>query len=123
MLERGAADTPGVTHRLIVWAASICCALVLGSFVIFASNQAAAGSQHQQNELAGATTTAGASAPIHHGQPARFIDGAANTLTSPFRSLVHSSNAWVVHGVPTVLALVVYGLGLGFLARFSRGYS
>jgi hypothetical protein len=125
MLKRLAADTSTVIHRILVWAAFVCCAFVVLSFVMFVHDQAAAGSQHQSNELVGATTSPGGSAPapVHHSQPRRFIDGAANDLTSPFRSLVHSTNVWVTHGVPTLLALLVYGFGLGFLARFSRGYS
>jgi hypothetical protein len=109
-----------VIHRLLVWAALICSAFVVASFALFVHDQAAAGSQHQQSELVGSTTTT-LPAPTHHGQPRRFIDGAASELESPFRSLVHSSNVWATHGVPTVLALVVYGFGLGFLARYSRG--
>lgn len=122
MLEPTTADTSRVTHRLLVWAAFVCCALVLASFAMFVHDAAAAGSQHQQSELVGATTGA-VPTTVHHSQPRRFIDGAASELTSPFRSLVHSSNAWVTHGVPTVFGLLLYGVGLGFLARFSRGYS
>jgi hypothetical protein len=122
MLERAAADTSGVIHRLLVWAAFACSALVLASFVMFAHDQATAGSRHQQTELVGATTSA-VPAVVHHSQPRRLIDGAAKALTSPFRSLVHSTNAWVVHGVPALLGLLAYGLGLGFLARYSRGFS
>jgi hypothetical protein len=44
-------------------------------------------------------------------------------LTSPFRSIVQSDSQWVLHGVPTIFALLVYGVGLGYLARFSRGTS
>ena len=49
--------------------------------------------------------------------PAR--DDAAKTLTSPFSAVVKSSNPWVDHGLPTILALVAYGVGLGYLARFA----
>jgi hypothetical protein len=31
---------------------------------------------------------------------------------------VQSRSDWVSRGVPTLLALLVYGLGLGFLARY-----
>jgi hypothetical protein len=38
-------------------------------------------------------------------------------------SIVQSGSPWVLHGVPTIFALLVYGVGLGYLARFSRGLS
>jgi hypothetical protein len=63
--------------------------------------------------------------PIQHtkAQPRRFIDGAAHTLTAPFRSIVHSNNQWVLHAIPTFFALLLYGAGIGFLARYSSGFS
>ncbi len=123
MLVAGAADTARVIHRLIVSTSVVCCMLVAASFAMFARDQLAGASKHQQTEIvAGSPATPGPS-PIHRArrQPRRFIDGAAADLTSPFRSLIQSDSAWVVEGVPTVLALLVYGVGLGYLARFSRG--
>jgi hypothetical protein len=126
MLLGRAADVPSVLPRLLAAVSSICCVLVLASFVLFAHDQMAGASQRQQTaELpGGAQVFAAPPAPPHkHAQPRRFIDGAANALTSPFRSVIQSSNDWVNHGIPAVLALVVYGLGLGYLARFSRGFA
>ena len=37
------------------------------------------------------------------------------------RSSSGSDSSWVRRGVPTLLALVVYGFGLSFLARYARG--
>jgi hypothetical protein len=56
----------------------------------------------------------------HTGQPRAFIDSAAHTLTSPFTSFVRSNNDWVTHGFPAAVALLVYGLGFGYLARFAQ---
>lgn len=120
-------------HRAIVLVSLTCCTLVCASFGLFAHDQIAGASEHQQSELAATPsprTLAGlATAPVARsvrshrphrvGQPRRFIDGAARELISPFRSLVGSANPWVTRGVPTVVALLVYGLGLGFLARFA----
>lgn len=99
-----------------------CCALVVISFVMFAEGRLSSASRHQQAELApGAMSAPAASPPTHQrGQPGRFIDGAANELTAPFRTIVESANQWVQHGLETVFALAVYGVGLGFLARYSR---
>ena len=120
MLVASPADRSRVIARLLGTISFVCCALVLASFVLFAHDQIAGASQHQQNELAAVTPT---QAPAAHkvAQPRRFIDAADHDLTSPFKSIVQSQNPWVDHGVPTVLAFVVYGLGLGYLARFSRG--
>ncbi len=114
-----------VLHRLIATLSTACCLLVLVSFALFAHDQMAGASQHQQYaELPGGGPVAAQTAPEHkHAQPRRFIDGAASALTSPFHSIIQSNNDWVDHGIPTALALAVYGLGLGYLARFSRGFA
>jgi hypothetical protein len=121
MLIAPSADSGSVIHRLLVTLSWVCCLVVLASFALFAHDQLAGASKHQQNELAGNVAPA-AVPPTPHvkKQPRRFIDGAASTLTSPFDSVIQSHNAWADHGVPTVIALVAYGLGLGFLARFTR---
>jgi hypothetical protein len=122
MLSTHAADAGGVIHRAIVSIALACCGLVIASFVIFARDQVAGASKQQANALASAPVTpVPASKPKQAGQPGRFIKGAATKLTSPFASIVKSGNAWVDHGVPTLFALLVYGVGLGYLARYSRG--
>ena len=41
------------------------------------------------------------------------IDDVNDVLLAPFASLIDSDNAWVNHGVPSLLALLVYGVGLG----------
>jgi hypothetical protein len=125
MLDAAQAETRCVIYRTLRLAAFVCCGLVLISFAMFARDQAAGASEHQQSELvAGTTTTAASPALTHrHSQPRRFIDGAAKTLTSPFDAIVRSNDLWVQRGLPTVFALLVYGLGLGFVARWSRGLS
>lgn len=107
--------------RLLLTISFVCCALVIASFALFAHDQVAGASKHQQNELAAVTPTQTPVAVHKVGQPRRFIDAASHDLTSPFSSIVHTQNPWVDHGLPSILALIVYGLGLGYLARFSRG--
>ena len=126
MLAPPAADQAIVIHRLLVTISTACTLLVIASFTLFAHDQVAGASQHQQTaELPGAASLAPRPVAAHkpHAQPRRFIDGAASTLTSPFHSVVTSDNPWVDHGIPAVCALLVYGLGLGYLARFSRGFA
>jgi hypothetical protein len=125
MLVPVAADGTTVIPRALATISTVCTVLVIASFALFAHDQVAGASQHQQTaELPNAAALA-STKPVAshkpHAQPRRFIDGAASTLTSPFHSVVASQNPWVDHGIPAVLALAVYGLGLGYLARFSRG--
>jgi hypothetical protein len=121
MLIRPAVDATGVLSRALTVAALICCTLVGLSFALFAVDQASHASNQQVSALAtGTTPSATSPAPTRHGQPRRFIDDAARTLTSPFRSLIGSSSQWSLEGISTLLALLVYGAGLGYLARYAR---
>ncbi len=124
MLEAQAADTDLVIHRLLVLGACVCSVLVLASFAMFARDQLAGASAHQVAEInTPDPASSGTSKAAHHAQPRRFIDGAASTLTSPFSSIVQSDNPWVEHALPTVFALLIYGVGIGYVARFTRGLS
>ncbi len=121
MLMAPKAETGTVIPRVLRLASLACCALILMSFAMFARDQMAGASEHQQSELVAGSNVTPASAAIthHHSQPRRFIDGAAKTLTSPFSAVVKSSNPWVDEGLPTLFALLAYGIGLGYLARFA----
>ncbi len=97
------------------------CVLVAASFVLFAHDQLSGASKHQQNEIAAtANPTAAPTAPAKEPQVRRYIDSAATTLTAPFTSIISSHNPWARRGVPTLLALFAYGLGLSFVARSLR---
>jgi hypothetical protein len=121
MLIARTADTSRVISRALRLTAFLCCTLIVASFAMFARDQMAGASEHQQTELvAGASPSTPATAPSKpKAQPRRFIDGAAKTLTAPFDAIVRSSNPWVKHGLPALFAVLVYGLGLGYLARYS----
>ena len=125
MLTGRDADGGAVIHRALVVTAFVCCALVAASFVLFARDELAGASKHQQNEIASATprATPGPKPIREEGQPRRTIDSAAHVLTTPFRSIVQSDSQWVQRGLPTIFALLLYGAGLGYLARYSRGWS
>ena len=121
MLTAATAETGTVISRFLRLTSLACCGLILMSFAMFARDQMAGASEHQQSELVAGSSATPTSAAIthHHSQPRRFIDGAATTLTSPFSAVVKSNNAWVDHGLPAVFALLAYGVGLGYLARFA----
>ena len=124
MLTAARSDNPSVIHRVLVLASIACCLLVAASFVLFAREQISGASKAQIAQIASPTAVAGGPVvPAPEAQPRRFIDSTAHSLTSPFDSVVSSHSAWVDHGVPTVIGLLVYGVGLGYLARYSRGRS
>lgn len=57
-----------------------------------------------------------------HSKAHELVDDANDILLSPFASISDdSSSKWARRTVPAVIALLVYGLGLGFLARFASG--
>ena len=57
-----------------------------------------------------------------HGDVREAIDDANDVLLAPFAPIAEdSSSKWGRRTVPALLALLVYGLGLGFLARFASG--
>jgi hypothetical protein len=121
MLVRRTADATGVVSRGLLACSFACCVLVLASFALFALGQASGASHNQVAQLNGGPAPVHASHTVHvPGQPRRFIDGASAALTSPFRSLVHSSSQWAVKIATTLLALILYGLGLGYLARWAK---
>ena len=45
------------------------------------------------------------------------VDDANDVLLAPFANLIDSDSRWVQHGIPALLALLLYGVGLGFLAN------
>ena len=116
----------GSLVRLIAIVAS---GLVLLGFAYFATDEMSRGSQNQQNELTRQLTTEDP-APVApspdqeadreraNGPMREFVDDSNDLLLGPFTGLVGASNdRWVTHGVPALLALLLYGVGLGMLAN------
>lgn len=100
------------------WGSRIVCLTVIVSFAIFAVGQTSSASTHQQNELNG---TVAAAPPAHKSAVHKAIDEAADKLISPFSGITAGSTSqWAIRGVGTVMALLVYGIGFGYLARVLR---
>jgi hypothetical protein len=110
--------------------AILCSGVVLLGFAFFATDELDRGSQNQQakldKELTGANEDPAPIAPAPDQEAARegrngnfreAVDDANDVLLGPFTDLVDSNDRWVTHGVPAVLALLLYGLGLGTLAN------
>jgi len=98
----------------------VCCLFLVASFVYFAADQAGGASKTAVAEINSPNPTL-SPASKHHGQPRRFIDDVASTLTSPFRSILSGGSQWARELFLTICGLLLYGFGLGFLARYARG--
>jgi len=109
----------------------------MASFAIFAVGEAKSASGHQREALGPAPATAiTSSAPVaapapqpataptqgaHQSGLHQAIDNAAGSLTSPFSGLVSgSADEWAIRAFKLLAALLVYGFGLGYLARTLR---
>ena len=113
--------------RLLAIASS---AIVLLGFAFFATDELGRGSQNQQNkldkEVTGALADPAPISPTPDQEAARerangtiheLVDDANDILLDPFTGIVKSNERWVTHGVPALLALLLYGFGLGTLAN------
>jgi hypothetical protein len=99
-----------LVSRLLKVLAIGCSVITASSFTFFAVDRFRAPTLGPQRTPA-----------AHHvGEPRRTIDALSARLTEPFRTLIHSNSQWVGRAVSTLLALLVYGLGLGYLARYAR---
>jgi hypothetical protein len=103
---------------------------ILFGFAFFAADELDRGSKTQQqaltNELEGVSAEPAPIARTPSDEAVReaasddfreIVDDVNDVLLGPFVDLVDSDDAWVVRGVPTLLALLLYGVGLGFLAN------
>jgi hypothetical protein len=103
-------------------------AVVLLGFGLFAVNEMDKGSEAQQqkveqelghapNDLINPSAHDEAFREAHQGKFHEAVDDANDVLLAPFVDLIDSNSAWVNHGVPALLALLIYGFGLGLLAN------
>lgn len=108
--------------KLLRFASIAICVLVALSFLIFAADKTKTASGGQQAALANGA---------EHGREAhtkekksgfhKAIDEAASQFTSPFADIVSSaSSEWGSQMIKLLLALLVYGFGLGYIARLIR---
>jgi hypothetical protein len=115
---------------LLRGAAIVASAIVLVSFGLFAVDETRDASERSVAAVEGLEATRSAN-PTQTEERARerahstvreAIDDADDILVTPFASVTEDSDSsWVRRGIPTLLALVVYGFGLAFLARFMHG--
>ncbi|MGZ6643353.1 MAG: hypothetical protein ACXVFK_15215 [Solirubrobacteraceae bacterium] len=112
--------------RLVSVVASL---IVIVSFTLFAIDESRAASSASTRAIAGqrATSVADPSPSQEklrervHGKPREAVDDANDVLVRPFAWADQgSASLWARKGVPALLALAVYGFGLGYLARLLR---
>jgi hypothetical protein len=99
------------------------CAIVIASFGAFVLDQSSTASAHQAREVGAGPGGEGSSSnsTAHEGTVHRYLDEASADLTSPFASAVSGTHSeWASRGGKLVLALAIYGFGLGYLARVLR---
>lgn len=111
-----------VVDGVLRWAAILASLFVLAGFAMFAADELGSASHRQVSALASPDPTAAQEAvrENRHSSLREAVDDVDDALLHPFAGVTGSKDAWVRRGVPTLLALLVYGLGLGFLARYVR---
>jgi hypothetical protein len=103
---------------------------VLAGWSLFAIDEIRSASDHTQAQIAGAKATRQPD-PTSREERARerihnavreAIDDVNDVLLAPLAFATDDSpSAWARRTAPALLALLLYGFGLAFLARFARG--
>jgi hypothetical protein len=127
-----------VISSLIKIAAIACSAVLVFSFVAFASDQAGRSSKDTVAKIATAdsadnpanrlpnvnvaspNTTTERMREKQHGALREKLDDANDVLVSPFNGIVSSGSIWAQRIVTGLLALLAFGVGLGFLGRYAK---
>ena len=115
-----------LVERALHLLATLLTLTVLLGFGLFAIDQARGASQRQRAVIADDRRPEPAPAgertrEREHGSVREVIDDANDVLLEPFRSVTTDPDPWIARGVPTLLAVLAYGFGLGFAASLARG--
>jgi hypothetical protein len=108
-----------VVDGALRWAAIVASVFLVTGFAMFAGDEMSHASSQQVSYLSGGPRQERAR-EAHHSPVREAIDDVDDVLVRPFTGITNSSSQWVRQGIPTLLALLVYGLGLGFLSRYVR---
>ena len=109
--------------KLIHYAVIAACVLVVLGFAGFASDEMRHGSETQQSKLSNELNdpTAGSATEAkrakEHTAVREAIDDANDVLLAPFTGIVDSKNIWVKRGLPSLFALIAYGLLVALIAN------
>jgi hypothetical protein len=118
-----------VLARPLRIAATVASLFVVLGWGLFAIDQARGASHESVAGIAGDPTTFSDPSPDQekareklHSKPREFVDDVNDVLLSPFAGVSDNSKSkWVRRSVPALIALLVYGFGGGYLARFAAG--
>lgn len=106
-----------VIDRALRAFAVVTSAIIALSFVLFAAEEVNRASSHQVEAVApgpGAEQQRAA----RHTTAREAIDDANDVILRPFAGVVgDTENNWTRRGVPALIGLLAYGLGLAYLAR------
>ena len=109
----------GRTLTLVALAAAF---VVATSFLLFALDELGGASLQQQQRTIDADVTPTElqeqNRESRHTGPREAIDDVNDFLLAPFDGIVASESAWAMRIVPTLLGLGLYGIGIGYLARW-----
>jgi len=121
-----------VLERTLRIAAILCSLLVAAGWLWFAADQTRAASVQTQEEIAGQRAQqAAAPDPDQErereavdSKPHEAIDDANDVLLRPFATIAENNpSKWMRRSEPALIALLVYGFGLGLAARAVAGRS
>jgi hypothetical protein len=125
-----------VIARIATWASTLAALVLLASFGLFAIDQARDGSKQQVAKLGSEIDPGRAATNVNqadpspkterarekkHGDVREAIDDVNDVLVSPFSGVVHSSSIWSQRGVPTLIAFLLFAVGLRILAAYLPG--
>lgn len=102
--------------------------VVIAGWGMFIIGEARDASAQTTTEIAGRTAARSAdpspdqerARELAHSEPREAIDDVNDVLLAPFAGVAEEAGSrWVRRSVPAILALLVYGFGIGFLARYA----
>ena len=108
--------------------ATVLSLLVVAGFTLFALDDFSRASAQSRERIAGFEAADPAPAAElareeRNGRGRELVDDANDILLRPFAGVAaDASSRWLQRGVPALLALLVYGFLLGYMARYTRGH-
>jgi hypothetical protein len=125
-----------VIARAVTWASTIAALVLLASFGLFAIDQAQDGSKQQVAKLGSEIEPGAAKVNVNqadpspkterarekkHGDVREAIDDANDVLVAPFTGVVKTDSIWAQRGIPTLIAFLLFAVGLRILAAYLPG--
>jgi|SRR5256885_8874285 len=110
--------------RLLLLVSTVCTLIVVASFVMFALEEANAGSTTQQDKVVSLDQPDPSSQTERqrerkHSKVRELVDDANDQLTKPFTGITTSNNIWIERALPALLAFLLYFVVLRVLAGYA----